>query len=47
MIAPLRRVHRWSWIVLTLIIAAVIAVAVESRRTSIPRNTDLVWENPR
>ncbi len=47
MIAPLRRIHRWSWIALTLITAAVIAAAIESRSSAIQLNPDLVWEDLR
>jgi hypothetical protein len=47
MTAPLRRAHRWIWILLAIINATVLVAAIAARRDPTPRNDSVRWEGSR
>ncbi len=47
MIRPLRRAHALIWLALAVLLPALFAAAMLSRRGAIPRNPQLQWEQYR
>jgi hypothetical protein len=44
MIRPLRRAHRRIWIVLAVLLPFLYAAGLLARRSTMPRNPELHWE---
>jgi len=47
MIQPLRRAHFRIWLVLALILYALFAAGLLARRSTTPRNPNILWEQLR
>jgi hypothetical protein len=47
MTRPLRRAHLRIWITLAVLLPVLLVTAVAARRTTTPRNSDMVWERIR
>lgn len=45
MIRPLRRSHRYIWILLGFLLPALLFFALAARRTSTPTNPNVNWES--
>ncbi len=44
MTRPLRRIHRWTWLALAVLLPALYIAALAVRRTTTPVNPHIDWE---
>jgi len=44
MTRPLRRAHRWTWLVLAVLLPALYVAALAVRRSPTPVNPNVTWE---
>lgn len=43
MIRPLRKAHRWIWMILSLLLPAIVVAGLAARRPTTPANPGFDW----